>query len=129
MKNLTAKQVNQVRTITGFEHTNFHGNRKRVGVLTVEQFRAIHGVKRSRYIFQNKYTAPNPTQLTRNLIDQNRRAFGTPYFKLMIEGDTGIYLASPVYKHKDYNKTRLFDKTPYTLRLLELYNNYFNKHA
>ena len=61
-------------------------------------------------------------QRIESLIESSIRAKGTPYFKIMIDGNTGIYYASPVYRHSDYNKTRVFDKTPETLLLMQEFN-------
>ena len=55
-------------------------------------------------------------------IFQAKQAQGTNYFKTLIEGNTGIYFAHPYHQHSDYNKTRLFDKTPATLRLMAIFN-------
>ena len=48
---------------------------------------------------------------------------GTNYYKVLIEGHTGIYYAHPVYQHSDYNKTRIWDKTPYYLRVMSIFND------
>lgn len=65
-------------------------------------------------------------QLTNECIKWSKETIGTNYFKVMIEGNTGIYYCSPIYLHHDYNKTRLFDKTKATLKLMDLFNKEFN---
>lgn len=65
-------------------------------------------------------------QITNECIMLSKKAHGTPYFKVMILGNTGIYYASPIYQHKDYNKTRLFDITDETLKLMMYFNSKFN---
>jgi len=51
----------------------------------------------------------------------------TNYFKVLIEGNTGIYYASAAYGHSDYNKSRVFNKTPETLKLMQIFNLIVNK--
>ena len=121
MKNLTKKQIEQVKSLNAWTNTNFHGNRKTVGNLTVSQIRDIVSKKQLREI--SKMPPPlNVYQRVRALLAQSNRAAGTNYFKVLIEGSTGIYYASPVYGHSDYNKTRVFDRNPKTIKLMKLFN-------
>ena len=65
-------------------------------------------------------------QITDECIVLSKKAKNTPYFKIMILGNTGIYYASPIYQHMDYNKTRLFDITDETLELMNFFNQHLN---
>ena len=60
-----------------------------------------------------------------NLLERSKNAVDTNYFKLMVKGNTGIYYAHPAYGHADYNKHRVCDITPYTLRLMKQFNANF----
>jgi hypothetical protein len=140
MKQLTAEQIAQVKQITTWTSTRFHGNTKKVGHLLISDLKAIVSKKYNRsignYVTKNgriiypinfKSVQKSNVQKVKELIKWSLEAKGTSYFKLLIEGNTGIYYASPVYGHSDYNKTRLFNKTPETLRLMYLFNKIVNK--
>lgn len=127
MKNLTKKQIEQVKNIKAWNSTRFHGNRKFVGDLTVEQFKEIIAKKSAREYSKIDFAKKTPAQLVRELINRSQDSINTNYFKTMIEGGTGIYYAHPAYAHSDYNKSRLFDKTPETMKLMELFNSYFSR--
>lgn len=58
----------------------------------------------------------------KKLLKDSKENINTPYFKTLIVGNTGIYYASPVYGHSDYNKTRVFDKTEKTLKIASIFN-------
>ena len=121
MKNLNTKQIEQVKHLNPWTNTQFHGNRKYVGCLTVQQVQTIVQKKIDRETA--KYCPPtNVYARIRGLIKQSIEAKGTNYFKVLIEGCTGIYYASPVYGHSDYNKTRVFDATPVNIRIMNLFN-------
>jgi len=129
MNTLTQKQIAQIKTITTQTNTRFHGNTKKVGSLPVQLVKEIvlKKAKRDRLHCRGMYAslAPfpkSPVQIVKHLIAWSLECKGTGYFKVMIEGNTGIYYASPAYGHRDYNKSRLFDKTPKTLKLLQLFN-------
>jgi len=122
MKNLNKKQIEQVKKIKSWTNTQFHGNRKRVEALTVQQVIEIVSKKQAREIAKYPATPVNIYQRIRSLMVESRRTKGTNYFKVLIEGYSGIYYASPVYGHSDYNKTRVFDSSPLTLKLMNLFN-------
>ena len=42
-----------------------------------------------------------------------RRSRNTNYLKIFIQGNNNIYLASPFYEHKDYNKSTFCINTPH----------------
>lgn len=124
MKNLTKKQVQEVKALTRWSNTNFHGNTKKVGSLLLSDYLTIIGKKRKRaFVKSGKET---DVELIKRLIQLNKQYIGTSYVKIIIEGNTGLYLASPSYKHSDYNKTRLFDKSEKTLKLMRIYNAIIN---
>lgn len=140
MKNLSAKQIEQVKSLTTFTSTKFHGNTKKVGSLSVSDFKAIVAKKYNRslgnyvckngkvvFSFQFNEAPKSNAQRVRELIKWSLECKNTNYFKVMIEGNSGIYYAHPEYRHSDYNKSRLFDKTPETLRLMQLFNAIVNK--
>jgi len=134
MKKLTAKQIAQIKDITTSTSIRFHGNTKKVGCLPVKLIEEIvlKKAKRDRILCRGMYTSltpfpKSPVQITKRLIEMSKNTIGTSYFKTLIEGNTGIYYASPVYGHRDYNKSRIFDKNEKTLRLMELFNKIVNK--
>lgn len=105
--------------------TRVHGNAKKVGELPVEYYKQLVASLHEKRHARNEAKAAKPLKgaaLVRELVRETRAAKGTPYMKVLIEGNTGIYYASPMHGHKDYNKTRVMDKTPYTLRLMEIFN-------
>lgn len=125
MKNLNQKQIAQVREIKSWNSTHFHGNRKFVGELSVQDFKEIVAKKSAREYAKIDFSKKTPVQLVRELINDSLESMNTNYFKVLIEGSTGIYYASPEYGHSDYNKTRIFDKTSETMKLMKLFNSYF----
>lgn len=129
MKKLTQKQIAQIKELKPFTICNFHGNRKKLGYLTVIQVKDIVRKKRERELMRHNLKSQplGPAQLTFKLFKESPIYKGTNYHKIMIEGNTGIYLAHPGYKHSDYNKTRLFDKNEKTLKLMHLYNKLVSK--
>jgi hypothetical protein len=127
MKNLTAKQIAEVKDIKTWTSTKFHGNTKKVGSLSVADFKSIVSKKISREYRRIDTSKKSNVQTVRSLINQSLQAKGTSYFKIMIEGNTGIYYASAVYGHSDYNKSRLFEKNAETLKLMKLFNSIVNK--
>lgn len=123
MKNLTAKQIEQVKNLNPWGISiNFHGNRKKVGALPIELAKIIILKKRSRELIKTACNKKTNTQILKGLIKWSKECINTPYFKTLIEGNTGIYYASPTYGHSDYNKSRIFDKTPETLNLMRIFN-------
>jgi hypothetical protein len=59
-------------------------------------------------------------------IKLSRKTYGTTYFKVLIYGNTGVYYASPIYLHQDYNKTRLFDINEDSENAIKYFNSKFN---
>lgn len=127
MKTLTKEQIEQVKKLNSWSRTNFHGNTKKVGSLSVNLLKEIVSKKIKREVAKFDTSKKSQIQIVRSLINQSLKTKGTNYFKIMIEGSTGIYLASPVYLHSDYNKCRLFDKNEKTLKLMDLFNSIVNK--
>jgi hypothetical protein len=46
------------------------------------------------------------------------------YTKVLIEGNTSIYWASPVYQHSDYNKSRALENNEKNREVMRVVNNY-----
>lgn len=120
------KQIETIKNITPFDFIAVHGNTKKIKGLPTADYKQIVNKKRER-LFKNKPAAPvvSNARKVRELIIEMKKAVSTPYFKCMIQGNTGIYLASPTHGHRDYNRSRIFDKTPQGLKLMKLYNNLF----
>lgn len=123
----TQSQINQIKSIQTWNRTSFHGNTKKVGTLPIEEYLTIIAKKKERELRKVSESRPQPAQLVRQLLRQNAPAVGTPYHKVMIEGNTGIYLASPIHQHSDYNKCRVFAKTDKGLKLMAIYNQLIGK--
>lgn len=120
--NLTTQQIQAIKLIQPWYNTEFHGNKTHVDGIPVELHISIVEKKRLRDRLKNASGKKSDIQLVRELLTSSKQYQGTPYAKIMIEGNTGIYYASPAHLHSDYNKTRLFDKTPETLRLMDIFN-------
>lgn len=122
--------INQIKGIYNWSNTNFHGNRKYVGNLTVAEYKAIVSKKNERELLRvtNSTPAESNVQKVRRLLSQSLKAINGNYLKVLIEGKTGIYYAHPVHGHSDYNKSRVFDKTPETIRLMNLFNSIIDRH-
>jgi hypothetical protein len=126
MKNLTPQQIEQVKLLKPFSTTRFHGNKKVVGLLPIYVYIYVVTKKYDRNILKQDNCKETPTQIVKRLYMQHKLYKGTSYAKVMIEGNTGIYLASPLHEHSDYNKCRLFDKNEHTIKLMNLYNLLIN---
>lgn len=127
MKKLTQKQIKQVKSLTCSTSTRFHGNTKKIGHLLVSDLKAIVEKKVSRELSKIDNSKKSNVQKVRELLQWSIQTKGTGYFKIMIEGNSGIYYASPTYGHSDYNKSRVFDKNEETLKLMSLFNSIVNK--
>jgi hypothetical protein len=127
MKSLTTKQIEEIKSLKAYLPTRFHGNTKKVGELPIELYKSIVSKKRIRQERPHQHIKPTIySKVRRYLLDYNNNK-GTSYAKILIEGNTGIYLSSPTYLHDDYNKCRVFDKNEQTLRLMAIYNSLINK--
>jgi hypothetical protein len=127
MKNLSAKQIAQVKEIKTWTSTKFHGNTKKVGSLLVTDLKVIVAKKVSRELAKIDTSKKSNVQKVRELLQWSIQTKGTGYFKVLIEGNTGIYYASPAYGHSDYNKSRVFEKNAETIKLMQLFNSIINK--
>lgn len=121
MKNANQKQIEQIKKITAFDNTSFHGNTRKIGSLSITEYKDIVSKRYTRLQMKNAHNAETNVQLIKNLISWSRECMGTSYFKTIIEGNTGYYYASPLYGHLDYNKTRLFDITEETTKLVNIF--------
>lgn len=129
MKHLSKKQIEEVAAIRTFSRTNFHGNTKKVGSLPLSLYLSVIEKRKQRELLKHESTAnESEMQKVRRLLFYSQQATGTPYYKIMIDGNTGIYYASPYYGHQDYNKYRVFEKNEKTLRIMNLFNTLLSKN-
>lgn len=61
------------------------------------------------------------------LIEMTRNKNAGSYKKVLILGNKHIYWASPIYGHKDYNKSIWADNTPKNRERMRVINNFLNK--
>jgi len=127
MKNLTPKQIEQVKKIKSYTSINFHGNKKKQGDLCVDDIKNIVHKKTLRELSKNKSSKKTEIQKVRELLKLSLNSRNTNYFKVLIEGNCNIYYAHPNYGHNDYNKSIVFEKNPKNLKLMKLFNNIINK--
>jgi hypothetical protein len=126
MRNLTKKQIEEIKNIKVFYVPKFHGNRKYVGSLPIALYIGVIEKRLKREAIRNTVAMKSGAALLREIIDECKRTEGTSYFKRLISGNTGTYLASPSYGHSDYNKSRVFDLNERTIRYMDLFNKIFN---
>ena len=122
------KQIEQIKKITAWTSTRYHGNTKVIGSLPLSLIKSIVAKKVHRELLKCDSSAKGEATITRELINNSTKSISTNYHKIMIEGNTGIYLAHPSYQHSDYNKSRLFNKTEKTLKLMDLFNKIISKN-
>lgn len=124
MKNLSKNQIEQIKKISPFENINFHGNRKKIGSLPISLVKEIKEKRLKRKYGCSISTAPKKSDLGKlvELIKWSLQCKDTNYFKILIEGNTGIYYAHPDYKHQDYNKSRVFEKNENTIKFIDIFN-------
>lgn len=67
-----------------------------------------------------------PMAKYKDIIAQN--CSGTSYDKVIIEGNRHLYLASPVYRHQDYNKSIFGANTEANRKRAALINSMLKKH-
>jgi hypothetical protein len=126
MKNLTNNQIEVIKNIQPFTFAKFHGNKKTVNGIPVAAY--INIVKKKGERELRKRTRPvSKFDLIKELISECKRTAGTPYFKMLILGNTSIYFASPEFGHKDYNKSRVMDATPENIKLMNVVNSLISK--
>lgn len=72
---------------------------------------------------------PATGSICRNIreLEELGRYRNTPYFKIIIEGGEWLWLASPVYRHNDYNKCRWAPNTPKERRKAEIVNKIISR--
>ena len=131
MKKFTQQQIEQVKTINSLYASNKqHGNRKYhswFDLLLVEDVKRIIEKKSLRKLLNYPARPKSEVSILRELITRSESSINTNYFKVLIEGETGIYFAHPVHQHSDYNKSRVFEKNEKTLRLMDMFNSYFSR--
>jgi hypothetical protein len=125
MKALSHSQIATIKTIQHWNSTGLiHGNTKYYRGLPVSLFRDIVEKKRTREMLKDSnFSNLRPLERIRIMLRQSLSNKGTSYHKVLIMGNTGIYYASPVYGHSDYNKIRVMDANPRNIRIMELFNN------
>ena len=84
MKNLSSKQIAQVRAIKTWTSTKFHGNTKKVGSLLVADLKAIVAKKVSRELAKIDTSKKSNVQKVRELLQWSIQTKGTGYFKVLI---------------------------------------------
>jgi hypothetical protein len=124
MKSLTQSQIATIRGIQSWNSTGLiHGNTKHYRGIPVSLFRDIVDKKKARELLKDSnYSNLRLMERIKIMLNQSLSNKGTNYHKVMIMGNTGIYLASPVYGHSDYNKVRVMDISPRNIRIMELFN-------
>lgn len=90
-----------------------------LNLYTIDELLEIETKKRSRINTCNKSYAP--ILRYRELINNQRRA-PSNYKKVLISSINTIYLASPIYGLKDYNKSVFFENNPVNFKKAELIN-------
>lgn len=128
MKTNDKKQIAEIKNLKTWTRTSFHGNTKKVGSLSVNDIKSIVSKKIKRELNKHTNCIKSNATIVKELIKWSLECKGTGYFKVLIEGNSGIYYASAAYGHSDYNKSRIFDKTAENLRLMNLFNSIINKH-
>lgn len=127
MKNITKKQIASAKLVNELDvYKPIHGNTKKINGLLVEDFKAIAKKKNARAHAQRP-AKKSSIAIVRELVAKSLAAKGTPYFKVLIEGNNNIYYASAEYGHADYNKTRVLPITEKNLKLVELFDKIVNK--
>jgi hypothetical protein len=128
MKNLTAQQIEQVKKIGIWDfHVRYHGNKKKDKLLKVSDIKTISEKKYKREMIKVDNKKLSPVQKTKELINFSKDFKDSNYFKIMVEGNKNIYLASPIYMHNDFNKSIVFPKNEKTIRLMQIFNKVVNK--
>src|SRR5574344_2006283 len=82
--------------------------RQILSMYTIQELNEIERKKMNRINTCNKYYAP--ILRYRALIDNQKNA-PSNYKKELISGNTAIYLTSPIYGLKDYNRSVFFENT------------------
>ncbi|MDR0913093.1 MAG: hypothetical protein LBM96_10900 [Methanobrevibacter sp.] len=58
---------------------------------------------------------------------QKKAGFGENYLKILVLGDKNIYWASPIFKHRDYNKSIAMPNSDRNKKVIDIINNYLLK--
>ena len=93
--------------------------RQILSMYTVEELNEIERKKMNR--INNCVKSYAPIIRYRELIENQRKA-PSNYKKVLISGNTSIYLASPIYGLLDYNRSLFFENNPANLKKTELIN-------
>lgn len=75
----------------------------------------------------NKWVQENKEQINwkelKEIVKIMKRSRNTNYLKIFIQGDNHIYLASPIYEHRDYNKSIFCLNTEHNWDICKKANN------
>ena len=93
--------------------------RQVISLYTIEELLEIETKKRSRINTGNR--PYEPIMRYRGLINNQRNA-PYNYKKVLISSSNAIYLTSPIYGLKDYNRSVFFENTPSNFRKAQLIN-------
>lgn len=90
-----------------------------LNLYTIADLLEIEAKKRARINTGNKPYAP--IMRYQKLIDNQKNA-PSNYKKVLISSNTAIYLSSPIYGLKDYNRSVFFENNPANLKKADLIN-------
>lgn len=75
----------------------------------------------------NKWAQENKEQINwkelKEIVKIMKRSRNTNYLKIFIQGNNNIYLASPIYEHRDYNKSIFCINTDHNWDICKKANN------
>lgn len=106
-------------------YTKFDGRKKIFRGMTKAEFAAA----KDKYFAHKcaRYVSLTGKCYAIEKVESLKRYVGTPYEKVIIEGNKHLYIASPIYGHSDYNKTIFADNTPRNRRKAALVNKLLEK--
>lgn len=104
---------------------NYDGRKAFFKTVTREAWEAMKEKHLDRMRGKKAYRY-EPMAEYKEIIAQN--CSGTSYDKVIIEGNRHLYLASPVYRHQDYNKSIFGANTEANRKRAALINSMLKKH-
>ena len=78
---------------------------------------------RSRSSWYNKDYEQIKWEKLKVIVRLMKKSRNTDYLKIFIQGNNHIYLASPIYEHKDYNKSTFCLNTEHNWEICKKANN------
>ena len=88
-------------------------------------FSLSYGANYAKKCVFEKNTTSKISKVIRYAMQQKRAGY-SPYSKILVVGDTNIYWCSPIYLHRDYNKSIAFENTEKNRKLALTINKYLN---